>query len=76
MRQGKDERFGVGCGTGDVSKDAMTTPLQRLRRKRGPGTDLPTNEEAMAWAKKQPWWPRVVEMGNSRDWWIWKTSKP
>jgi hypothetical protein len=49
--------------------------LDIIRRKRGPGTDLPTNEEALTWAKQQPWWPRVVEMGNTRDWWIWKCNK-
>jgi hypothetical protein len=50
--------------------------LDVIRRKRGPGTALPTSEDAQAWAKQQPWWPRVVEAGNVRDYWIWKIEKP
>lgn len=49
--------------------------LDVIRKRRGPDTALPTNEEARAWAKQQEWWSRVVEMGNTRDFWIWKCTQ-
>lgn len=49
--------------------------LDVIRRKRGPGTALPTNEEARAWAMQQEWWPRVVKSGCTRDYWVWKIER-
>jgi hypothetical protein len=45
------------------------------RQRRGPGSKLPDNEAALAWAKQQEWWSRVVEMGNTRDYWVWKVER-
>ena len=50
--------------------------LEVYRRRRGPGAELYDSAAADAWARKQEWWPRVVESGNTRNLWVWKCERP
>ena len=51
-----------------------TGPLDIYRRRRGAGAVLRDGAQAREWARTQKWWPRVVEIGNTKEWWIWKCT--
>lgn len=50
-----------------------TAGLERRLKKRGRHPLIQTGEEADAWAKGQPWYPRVVLKQSTPNWWVWWT---